>query len=375
MSVGADTPAARRGFPASASPLSTRETEHFEKLLALFCANRRGTHGYAKSTVAIYRAGLTRAVREIGRPPWEWVPSDVDLLLGGQAERGLAAGTQLGAITVLRSFQNYVLEDVGLCNEIQREFGFRPQRYITSENSIPYRRQGRKPSRLVTPLTPEHCAALLDEYQFQIDVASRQRSKSYQPLRRDYVITVLGLSYGLRAAEISGIEIPHFLSDRKYPKYGRFALLRVIGKGPKLRVVRLYAPGAAEVLGWYVDHVRAAFLTTSTRNPNLLFLSERGCPLCARQYRRSLSNVAAAAGLPMRVHPHLLRHTYATEMAPIIGPHALQEQLGHEHLSTTLGTYYHPDPERVGNEVALGIEAVTTAMDQITQEASHANHR
>ena len=152
-------------------------------------------------------------------------------------------------------------------------------------------------------------------------------------------------------------------------------MLRVIGKGSKERAVRLYIPTAADVLRWYIEHVRAAFLTRRTKNPSLLFCRERGCMLCNRQYRRSLAAVAAKAGLPVSVHPHLLRHTYATEMAQIIGPVALQQQLGHEHLSTTLGTYYHQDPERVGNEVVLGIEAVTAAFDAITQDASDANHR
>ena len=375
MSAGVDFPGGGRAFRSSASLLSAREAEHFEKLLSLFCAHLRGTHGYAESTVKLYRGCLTRAVREVGRPPWEWEPGDIDVLLGAYATRGVTAGTQLGGITALRSFQNYVLEDVGLCNECQREFGVRPQRFITSQNSIPFRRKGRKRATPVKPLTAAQCAGLLDEYQHQVEVARRQRSKSYNTLRRDYAITVLGLSYGLRADELSGIEIPHFLSDRKYPQFGRFAILRVVGKGRKLRAVRLYAPGGAEVLGWYVDHVRAQFLTTRTRNPNLLFLSERGCRLCARQYRRSLAKVAATAGLPMRVHPHLLRHTYATQMAQIIGPHALQEQLGHEHLSTTLDTYYHQDPERVGNEVLDGIEALTAAFEEITQEVSRANHR
>ena len=159
-----------------------------------------------------------RAIREIRRPPWEWVPGDIDLFLEAYAESGVTAGTQLGAITVLRSFQNYVLEDVGLCNECQREFGVRPQRFITSENSIPLRRKGRKRSRPVTPLTPEHCAALLEEFQFQIDVARWQRSKSYQTLRRDYAITVLGLSYGLRADEISGNRDPPLPPRPKIPR-------------------------------------------------------------------------------------------------------------------------------------------------------------
>ena len=375
MSGHSNSPDKARARAARENPLSEREAAYFEKLVSLFCANRRGTHGYAESTITNYRGCLTRAVRAVGRPPWVWQARDIDLLLSQQHQRGVTAGTQVLTITALRGFQNYLLEDIGLCNEVQHEFGFRPERFITPENSVPYRRKGRQRARIITPLTPEQCAALCGEYQFQIDVAQQRHSKSYNPLRRDYAITVLALAYGVRADEITGIEIEHFVSDRKYPQFGRFAVLRVVGKGRKERAVRLYAPGAAAVLTWYIEHVRAAFLTERTTNPNLLFLSERGCRLCHRQYRRSLASVAAAAGLPMRVYPHLLRHTYATEMAPIIGPAALQKQLGHAHLSTTLGTYYHQDPERVGNEVLLGIEALTAAFDEITLNAPHADHR
>ena len=377
MSGTRDLPGKGRVRGVSETRLSAQEEEYLEKLVNLYFAHLRGTHGHAESTIKNYRGVLRRAVRDIGRPPWAWQAQDIDLLLSQHNQRGVTAGTQMVTITALRGFQNYLLGGVGLCNEIQQDFGFRPQPFITSENAIPYRRKGRKRSKLVTPLTPEQCALLLGEYQYQIDVARQRHTKSYQPLRRDYAITVLALSYGLRADEISGIELGHFISDRKYLQFRQFAVLRVIGKGSRERAVRLYAPAAAEVLTWYIDHVRPAFLTKRTTNPNLLFLSERGCTLCHRQYRRSLASVAAAAGLPMRVYPHLLRHTYATEMAQIIGPAALQQQLGHEHLSTTLGTYNHQDPERVGNEVLLGIEALTAAFDEIThtQDASDANVR
>ena len=375
MSGISDSPGKARARGASELPLPPREAEYFDKLLHLFCANRRGTHGYADSTIRMYRSCMKRSVRAIGCPPWAWNPRDVDLLLSALAERGVATGTQLGIITVLRAFQNYVLDDIGLCNEIQHEFGVRPQRFITSNNSIPYQRQGRNRSTLITPLTPEHCEALLDEFQFQIDVARRHRSKAFQPLRRNYAITVVALSYGLRVAELAGIELTHFQGDAAYPTYGQFALLRVIGKGEKPRTVRLYAPSVPDLLTWYIEHVRAAFLTKATTNPNLLFLSERGCALCPRQYRRSLSEVAAAAGLPTHVYPHLLRHTYATEMAQVIGPEELQKQLGHKHLSTTLSTYYHPDPQLVGNKVADAVESMMAAFDEVTQNASHAHHR
>jgi integrase len=70
----------------------------------------------------------------------------------------------------------------------------------------------------------------------------------------------------------------------------------------------------------------------------------------------------------MTIKPHLLRHTYATRMTNIIGPESLQQQLGHEFLSTTLGTYYHQDPEHVGQEVVLGIDKLTKLFEEITEE-------
>src|SRR5699024_6236071 len=125
------------------------------------------------------------------------------------------------------------------------------------------------------------------------------------------------------------------------------AILRVIGKGRKERAVRMYNPAIRDVMEWYLEHVRPRFLSQRTKDPHLLFYSERGCNLCTRQYRRSLKAIGESAGLPMKLHPHLLRHTYATQMADTIGPEGLQQQLGHEYLSTTLGTYYHQDPEKV----------------------------
>ena len=122
MSGDVDFPANSRALHTRESPLSPHEAEYFEKLVSLFCANRRGTHGYAESTITNYAGCLTRAIRAIGRPPWAWQAQDIDLLLSEQAERGVTAGTQVLTITALRGFQNFVLEDIGLCNEIQREF-------------------------------------------------------------------------------------------------------------------------------------------------------------------------------------------------------------------------------------------------------------
>jgi integrase len=54
-------------------------------------------------------------------------------------------------------------------------------------------------------------------------------------------------------------------------------------------------------------------------------------------------------------------------MANVIGAEALQKQLGHENLTTTLGTYYHQDPEKVGLDIEIGITNLTSAIDAMTE--------
>jgi hypothetical protein len=51
----------------------------------------------------------------------------------------------------------------------------------------------------------------------------------------------------------------------------------------------------------------------------------------------------------------------------VIGPEALQRQLGHENLTTTLGTYYHQNPEHVGNEIEAGVTNLTNAINAMTE--------
>jgi integrase len=127
-------------------------------------------------------------------------------------------------------------------------------------------------------------------------------------------------------------------------------------------------------MDWYLDDVRPSFLCSTTNDPTLLFLSERGGPICTEQVRRVLGRIATNAGIPARVTPHILRHTYGTQMAAVMGPEALQRQLGHENLTTTLGTYYHQNPEHVGNEIEIGVTNLTNAINAMTEGLYDADH-
>lgn len=358
-----------------ARTLSVDEHEHTELLFSLFQKHLLGTRANGKRTVTVAMGAIRAFVRYVGLPPWMWTEIDLSEFLAHKvSEDDIGLGRQATYITYLRGFQNYILDSVGLKNEIHRRFGVQPQRFVTQENAVAIKRKRHEHKQAIKPLSAQQCAGLINTFDQQITLAEQAGSKSFHPLRRDKVMVMLMLLTGIRVEELVTISINDFMPDASHSQFGNYALLSVLGKGRKWRVVRLFNPIIMELMDWYTREVRPGFLRVDTDNPQLLFFSERGSRLCTEQVRRMLRDMGALAGIPFRVKPHLLRHTYATQMARIIGPEALQRQLGHEHLSTTLSTYYHQDPEQVGNEIEQGIVNLTKAIEPLIREFTHEDH-
>jgi site-specific recombinase XerD len=375
MSGNQEFPGAGIALGARARSLTQAEVEHTEVLLSLFEKHLRGTRANGKKTIQLALGALRVFQRYVGLPPWEWQESDVsDFLSYKVQEDGIGLGRQATYLTYLRSFQNYIIESRGLTNEIHRKFGIQPQRFVTNENAIPIKRKRHSRKKIIKPLSALQCQLLIEQFDAEIRQANLAGSKSYNTLRRDKAMTMVCLLSGVRVDELVNLKLNSFMPDLKYPNFGEFALLTVVGKGRKTRVVRFYNPIIKELMDWYLDEVRPCFLGKETTDPNRLFLSERGGDICTEQVRRTLLDIGSNSGIPIRVTPHLLRHTYATQMANVIGPEALQQQIGHEHLSTTLGTYYHQDPEQVGNQVQQGIENFTQAIDAMTKGLFDEDH-
>jgi integrase/recombinase XerD len=142
---------------------------------------------------------------------------------------------------------------------------------------------------------------------------------------RDQALVELLYGAGLRVSEAVGLDRASVdLDDR---------LVRVIGKGGKERVVPV-GRHAAEALRRYLARGRP-FL--DSRHRPELFLNARGGPLTRAGAFLILRKLAEAAGLePQRVHPHLLRHSFATHLLEGGADlRSVQEMLGHADLSTT----------------------------------------
>jgi integrase/recombinase XerD len=142
---------------------------------------------------------------------------------------------------------------------------------------------------------------------------------------RDQALVELLYGAGLRVSEAIGLDKAGVdLDDR---------LVRVIGKGSKERVVPV-GRHAAEALRRYLSRGRPYL---DRRNRPELFLNARGGALTRAGAFLILRKLAEKAGLdPHRVHPHLLRHSFATHLLEGGADlRSVQEMLGHADLATT----------------------------------------
>ena len=144
---------------------------------------------------------------------------------------------------------------------------------------------------------------------------------------RDRALIEVMYGTGMRVSEVTGL----CLEDVRPAE----ELVVVFGKGSKERVVPLGKP-ALEALSRYVENERP-LLDRRGRGGSTVFLNLRdGAPLSRMGVWKILRRYAAAAGLESRVHPHLLRHSFATHLVENGADlRAVQEMLGHADISTT----------------------------------------
>src|SRR4029079_19805410 len=130
-------------------------------------------------------------------------------------------------------------------------------------------------------------------------------------------------------------------------------VLRVVGKGGKERMVPFGAPAARALRAWLSvwEEVRAGAGTAAASDEGddamPVFLNARGGRLSDRSVRGILDGCVEQAALATGVHPHTLRHSFATHLLEAGADlRAIQELLGHSSLSTTQ-RYTHVEIDRL----------------------------
>jgi integrase/recombinase XerC len=193
----------------------------------------------------------------------------------------------------------------------------------------------KQPRRLPRPLAVDDCQALVEadpvaararatRRSAPADERSRERDAAQR--LRDRALLELLYGAGLRVGEAVALDV------RDVDLLARE--VRVLGKGRKERVVPL-PQAARQALGAWLESRRAPGYQTEPLFPALVS-SGRARRLGARSVRKILGRRAIAAGVAGRVHPHRLRHSYATHLLDMGADlRSIQELLGHASLSTT----------------------------------------
>jgi integrase/recombinase XerD len=262
-----------------------------EGFLALLAARR------APRTVDAYRRDLTAFGGWLARPVGSATSDEVARYLAEERAAGRASATIARRAAALRSFfRHQTLLGVRLDNP-------------AAELELPRRRR-----RLPRTLSPGEAERL-------IDAAAGTAPRAL----RDQALVELLYGAGLRVGEAVGLDRAGVDLDAR--------LVRCTGKGGKERVVPI-GRRAAEAVRRYLARGRVHL---DRRHRPELFLNAKGGPLTRAGAFLILRRLAAKAGLePERVHPHLLRHSFATHLLEGGADlRSVQEMLGHADLATT----------------------------------------
>lgn len=142
---------------------------------------------------------------------------------------------------------------------------------------------------------------------------------------RDKAILELFYSSGLRLAELCAARLEWVDADEGF--------LRVIGKGKKTRLVRIGGKAQAAISG-YLANARPRLV--KGKSSSYIFLGIRGAALTPERIRQIVKKRAEMAGIAVPVHPHMLRHSFATHLLEGGADlRVIQELLGHADISTT----------------------------------------
>lgn len=192
---------------------------------------------------------------------------------------------------------------------------------IVASNPVTGVRAPKASKPLPKALSVDHAVALAEH---------RDEDGDGRLAARDRAIVELFYGSGLRLAELIGLDLRAGRDGAGWVDVAD-ATAHVLGKGSKRRSIPVGRP-ALDALGVWLacrDQIAAP-------DEAALFVGSRGRRLGASSLRERLRRMALAAGLPTSVHPHMLRHSFASHLLQSSGDlRAVQELLGHANIATT----------------------------------------
>ena len=277
---------------------------------------------YSPMTVDSYRRDIKDFYDYIG--PQGVDIDDVDLplirnYLSVSLEKGLSKKTLCRRLACLRHFFQW-MQDNGIIHENSFVFVNAPKKEIRYPNAL---------------------------YLEQVETLfQRNRERTDELMLRDQALLELLYSSGLRVSELVSVK------TRDIDLRGR--TIRVLGKGRKERIVP-FSRSTKQTLSDYMLKCRDNLMAKNKEayNNEYFFLNNNGKKLSSRGVEYILKEVEVKTGCNYGLHPHLLRHTFATHLLEGGADlRVIQELLGHESINTTQ-IYTHVTEEAMKEEFVL----------------------
>ncbi len=248
---------------------------------------------------------LSTLDRPMLRTYLHWLLTDARPMNGGRHEPPAMRGGALGYVpkSVTRKL-----------SALRTLFAWLKRQGDVSNDPTALLSTARTQRRLPAFLDVEEAATLVEEPEPDTPAGLRDRA----------VLEVL-YGAGLRVSELTGLDVSDVYLDQRQAK--------VLGKGSKERMV-LLGGKAANAVDSYLRHGRPHL--RAARDGGALFLNKSGGRLTSRSVQKLVRNYAVRSGLDTRVHPHTLRHSFATHLLDGGADlRVVQELLGHSSPTTT----------------------------------------
>ena len=274
-----------------------------QRQLNSFIEHLRHERRFSSNTLAAYQRDLQRLLQFARQQDVQWRGLRTPALrqwLGELHRQGLGGRSLQRLLSAIRSFYRFLLREG-----------------VVEHSPADGLRAPKSAKRLPDALGVDQASTLLED-----------RGDSSAISARDRAMLELMYSSGLRLAELTALnQVDVDLAE---------GLVRVTGKGAKTRVVPVGKMAAVALRDWLAQ--RSAWAPSEER---ALFVSRRGQRISNRSVQQRFQRWARARG--MELHPHQLRHAFATHLLESSGDlRAVQELLGHADISTTQ-VYTHLD--------------------------------
>jgi len=277
-------------------------------LVEQFLERLRSERRYAAPTLLAYARDLRGLVEAHNSRAWSLITSaQVRRLVAQRAARGLAARSIARTLSAWRGFFDFLLEY-----------------QLVSHNPVRQVRAPKMPHRLPKALPADDSQRLLDHTDAQSS-ATRVR---------DQAIMELFYGSGLRLSELIQLDMAYHAGAVGWYERSE-ALVHVLGKGSRRRSLPVGAKAVEAIDAWL--NQRAQWIAKlGSADAHALFLGVRGARISPRSIQHRLAEIGKARGLPVRLHPHALRHSFASDLLQSSGDlRAVQELLGHASIAST----------------------------------------